>query len=43
MHNDNVEYKALNNFKNALFESEFVQSNYYLPVHEFTKIRIYET
>lgn len=43
MHNCGVEYKTLNNFKNALFESELVVRNYFLPVNEYERIRIYET
>ena len=43
MHNCGVEFKCLNNFKNALFDSELIKSNYLLPVHEFERIRVYET
>lgn len=42
MHEDNIDFRMLTSFKNALFDSEELTDNHLLPVSEWTQIKSYE-
>ena len=42
MHEDNIDFRMLTSFKNALFDSEELQENHLVPLSEWVSIKAHE-